>query len=208
VALALFLADTYLVLNFLPLPFDRPIALAVQTFNWGPLAWVMELTNASSGVGQYALGAVAVIAMLAWERRAGFLLALGAVASVLDSILKVSIQRRRPTADLVKILDPSPGYSYPSGHAVFFTWLCFMVAAAVAPRVSPRSRMAVWGVAAGIVFLACTGRVWGGAHWPSDVVGGFLLGLAWSAFVLWLPERWLPSPSRRWLPWYRNRSQS
>ena len=208
IAFGLFLIDTYLVINHLPLPVDEPIERAVQGFNWGPLAWVMTLTNASSGVGQYALGAIAVVALLVWDRRAGFLLALGTVASVLDSVLKISIQRHRPTADLVKILDPSQGYSYPSGHAVFFTWLCFMLAAAISPRVRPRWRLGVWGVAAAVIFLACTGRVWGGAHWPSDVVGGFLLGLTWSAFVLWLPERWLPSPSRRWLPWYRIRQKA
>jgi undecaprenyl-diphosphatase len=57
----------------------------------------------------------------------------------------------------------------------------------------------VWALAVLLVFTACFGRVWAGVHWPSDVLGGFLLGLGWSAFVLWLPERWLPQPSRRWL---------
>ena len=46
--------------------------------------------------------------------------------------------------------------------------------------------------------LTCLARVWAGDHWPSDVLGGVLLGIGWSAFVLWLPERWLPSPSFRW----------
>jgi len=35
------------------------------------------------------------------------------------------------------------------------------------------------------------------------VIGGAMLGIGWSAFVLWLPERWLPSPS---LKWFRERS--
>jgi len=49
-----------------------------------------------------------------------------------------------------------------------------------------------------VIVLTCIARVWAGDHWPSDVVGGVLLGIGWSAFVLWLPERWLPSPSFRW----------
>ena len=107
----------------------------------------------------------------------------------------------------MKILNPSRGYSYPSGHAVFFTWLCFMLAASFAPRVRPRWRRLLWIVAGLAILLACIGRVWAGAHWPTDVLGGFLLGLSWSAFILWLPERWLPAPSRRWLRWSRGKSR-
>jgi membrane-associated phospholipid phosphatase len=49
-----------------------------------------------------------------------------------------------------------------------------------------------------LIALTCLARVWVGDHWPSDVLGGVMLGTGWSAFVLWLPERWLPSPSLRW----------
>jgi len=53
-------------------------------------------------------------------------------------------------------------------------------------------------VATTVIVLTCIARVWAGDHWPSDVIGGVLLGAGWSALVLWLPERWLPSPSFRW----------
>jgi membrane-associated phospholipid phosphatase len=216
-AFVLFVIDSVLVLNAIPqTSVDLPLERAVQAFPWGPLTYLMTLTNATGGWPQYLLGAVAVVTMFIYERRAGMLLAIGAVASFLDSILKVSVQRHRPTADLVQVLSPNNGYSYASGHAVFFTWLFFMLAASLSPRLGPRGRIATWSVAAAVVFVACLGRVWAGAHWPSDVLGGFLLGISWAAFVLWLPERWLPSPSWRrrrtrararvnsWLAW-RNR---
>ena len=97
--------------------------------------------------------------------------------------------RHRPTADLVAILNPSTGYSFPSGHAVFFTWLCFMLAASISPRVSPRWRKLVWSAAGVVIFLACAGRVWAGAHWPTDVIGGLLLGTGWAALWVWWWER-------------------
>src|SRR5260370_1277790 len=106
--------------------------------------------------------------------------------------------RRRPPADLVHILSPTTGFSYPSGHAVFFTWLSFMLAFSLAPRLAPRVRPILWISAAVLIALTCLARVWAGAHWPSDVLGGVLLGIGWSAFVLWLPERWLPSPTFKW----------
>ena len=100
--------------------------------------------------------------------------------------------------DLVHILTPASGFSYPSGHAVFFTWMSFMIAFALAPRVRPVLRPMLWIGAAIVIILTCIARVWAGDHWPSDVLGGVLLAISWSAFVLWLPERWLPSPTLRW----------
>lgn len=199
VALLAFAVDTYLVLNFKLLEgFDIPIALAVQRFNWGPVEPLMVLSNTSGGLPQVLLGLVVVLGMFLVDRRAGLLTALGAGASLLDNFVKISVSRGRPTADVVHILNPATGFSYASGHAVFYTWVAFMVAVSLAPRVRPAWRPLLWGMAAAVVFVACLGRVWAGVHWPSDVIGGFLLAIAWCAFVLWLPERWLPGPPWRW----------
>lgn len=187
--------------------FDIPVERAVQHLPWGPLTHWMTLTNITGGLIQDLFGAAVVMALFLWDRRAGYLMALGAIGSLIGLVIKVSIQRHRPTVDLVTILDPSNGYSYPSGHAVFFTWLCFMLAASIAPAVRPKWRAWLWVAAALAIFLACAGRIWAGAHWPTDVIGGFLLGLGWSAFVLWLPERWLPAANRSWVRGRRERAR-
>jgi membrane-associated phospholipid phosphatase len=180
--------------------FDIPVERAVQHVAWGPLTYWMTATNVTGGLIQDLVGAAVVVALFNWDRRAGWLMALGAIGSGLDQIIKVSVARHRPSADLVTILNPSSGSSYPSGHAIFFTWLSFMLATAIAPHVGRRVRVVVWLVAVFVIVFASIGRVWAGAHWPTDVIGGFLLGLGWSAFILWLPERWLPTPTRRWIP--------
>jgi len=200
-AAALFVVDTYLVVTHGLLFFDLPVEHAVQVTSWGPLVYVMDATNVTAGLYQTAFGLVVCALMFFWDRRAGWLMLVGSVGSLLDQVLKASIARHRPTADLVTILTPSSGYSYPSGHAVFFTWLAFMLAASLSPRLHPRLRVPAWVLAGFVIFIACTGRVYIGVHWPSDVLGGFLLGLGWSAFVLWLPERWLPSPDKVWSRW-------
>lgn len=198
IVVALFAIDTFLVVQNQVLPFDIPITSFVQQFNWGPLVCAFDLLNVTAGIWQVLAGLGAVVLLFVVERRAGWLMAIGSVSSLLDNILKLVISRQRPPADLVHILNPTTGYSYPSGHAVFFTWLSFMLAFALAPRVNPRYRPILWILVAIVIVLTCIARVWAGAHWPSDVIGGVLLGLGWSAFVLWLPERWLPSPSFRW----------
>jgi membrane-associated phospholipid phosphatase len=198
IVFALFAIDTYLVVANDVLPSDEAIARFIQKFNWGPIVYPLELINASAGIWQVLLGLVAVVALFILERRAGWLMLIGSISSLLDNIIKLVITRQRPPADLVHILSPTTGFSYPSGHAVFFTWMAFMIAVSLAPRIRPAFRPILWSLSVIVIVLTCIARVWAGAHWPSDVLGGVLLGVAWSAFVLWLPERWLPSPNFRW----------
>jgi undecaprenyl-diphosphatase len=194
----LFAIDTVLVLNGFWLAIDIRIAVFIQSINWGPIVIPMTITNVTAGYPQMLAGVLAIVVLFIIERRAGWLMLIGSISSLLDNIFKLLIERDRPTVDLVHIITPANGYSYPSGHAVFFTWLSFMLAASLAPRIKPVYRPTLWLAAVILILIACVARVWAGAHWPSDVIGGVFLGVAWSAFVLWLPERWLPSPSLRW----------
>lgn len=200
VVFILFAIDTYLVVQNDVLPFDLPVTRFIQQFNWGPVVYPMQLINASAGIGQVVLGVVAIVALFIFERRAGWLMLIGSISSLLDNIIKLLVSRQRPPADLVHILNlnPTSGFSYPSGHAVFFTWMSFMIAVSIAPKIRPALRPILWILAAMVIVLTCIARVWAGEHWPSDVLGGLLLAIGWSAFVLWLPERWLPSPSFKW----------
>ena len=205
VVFILFAIDTYLVVANNVVPFDVPIARFIQQLNWGPVVYPMELINASAGIWQVLIGAVAVIGLVIWERRAGWLMLIGSISSLLDNIIKLIISRQRPPADIVHILSPTTGFSFPSGHAVFFTWMAFMIAVSLAPKIRPVFRPIMWSLVVVVIVLTCIARVWAGAHWPSDVIGGVLLGIGWSAFVLWLPERWLQSPSFRW---FRGRARA
>ena len=198
VMFVLFAIDTVLVINGFWLPIDIRVTSFIQGVNWGPIAYPLQLINVTAGIWQVLAGIVAIVALFIVERRAGWLMLIGSISSLLDNIIKLLVSRHRPTVDLVHILTPASGFSYPSGHAVFFTWLSFMLAASLAPRIKPMYRPALWSLAIVVIVLTCIARVWAGDHWPSDVVGGVLLGAGWSAFVLWLPERWLPSPSLRW----------
>jgi membrane-associated phospholipid phosphatase len=208
VVFILFLIDTYVVVSHLTIAEDLGTTLFVQQFNWGPLVYPMQWINSSAGYGQVLLGVVAIVALFIFERRAGWLMLIGSISSLLDNIIKLLVSRSRPcsdplstncpSVDLVHILQPASGFSYPSGHAVFFTWMSFMIAVSIAPKVKPAYRPVLWILAFIVIFLTCLARVWAGDHWPSDVLGGVLLGIGWSAFVLWLPERWLPSPTFKW----------
>jgi undecaprenyl-diphosphatase len=188
-AALLFALDTFLVVVGPSPAFDLPVALWVQRAHWGPLIYAFDLINSTAGWVQLVVAVVLVGIVLVFNRRDGALMVLASIASLLDNVLKSVVGRERPTADLVNIVTPAGGYSYPSGHATFFTWISFMLAFTFAPRLSSRWRWVPWVLAAIVIVLTCIARVWAGDHWPSDVAGGFLLGLAWSAGVIWVADR-------------------
>jgi hypothetical protein len=111
VVFVLFAIDTYLVVANDVLPFDVPIAQFIQGLNWGPVVYLFDVINASAGIWQVVIGAVAVVGLFIFERRAGWLMLIGSISSLLDNIIKLVISRQRPPADLVHILSPTTGFS-------------------------------------------------------------------------------------------------
>ena len=78
-------------------------------------------------------------------------------------------------------------YSYPSGHSMLAPLVFGLgVIAWTAPWTSPLLRRSALGVSAVLAIGVGISRVYVGAHYPTDVLGGLLLGTAWSA--LWLLE--------------------
>lgn len=76
------------------------------------------------------------------------------------------------------------GPAFPSGHTTAATLFALACVWAIAPRVRPGwPRTALWSAAVGYAVLVGWSRVWLGVHWPSDVVGGWLLGLAFAALA-------------------------
>lgn len=180
-ATLLFLADLSLVLTHPLLAFDLTVERDVQAAPWGPLVSLMDLTNWVAGLKQGGLAAAGVLAAWFVNRRGAVLLGLGSIASLLEALAKQLAQRPRPTPSAVHVQQAVSGYSFPSGHATFFTWFAILLVLALLPVLPRPLRVAAWIAAGVLVFAACLGRVWAGAHWPTDVEGGFLLSLAWSA---------------------------
>jgi undecaprenyl-diphosphatase len=92
--------------------------------------------------------------------------------------LKDAFDSPRPVADLVRITEQADGFGFPSGHAmgaiVFYGAVFYLAAQLVRRR---GLRLAVQGFAVLMVLATGFGRVYTGAHWPSDVLGGYLWGL-------------------------------
>ena len=102
------------------------------------------------------------------------------------AVSKIIVQRARPALDLP--LSHPQGYSFPSGHALNITAASSALLFLLWPVLSPALRRIAVGVAVGLILVVCADRILIGAHFPSDVVGGALLGLgitvsSWIGFV-------------------------
>jgi undecaprenyl-diphosphatase len=124
-----------------------------------------------------------VAAALLWVAglRLEALFQLGAwSAAVLSSGLKALARRPRPAqADAIEIVAaPLRGSSFPSGHVLTYVgvygFLAHLAAAHIRPLM-PRRVAAALLVA--LVGLVGPSRVQQGHHWPSDVLGSYLVGL-------------------------------
>jgi membrane-associated phospholipid phosphatase len=124
----------------------------------------------------------AVAVWLLWRRKSFLLVTLLAGTGggkLLELALKATIQRRRPseTAELLS----GNTFSFPSGHAmhatVCYTLVAFVLATALRWPVRVRAR---WYAAVAVVALAVAfSRLYLGMHFPSDVIGGLIAGVAW-----------------------------
>jgi membrane-associated phospholipid phosphatase len=125
------------------------------------------------------------------RRLAAYLVVTGVGALMLDPSLKLIVGRLRPVVDMP--VASAPGNSFPSGHALgsIVTYgALLLIFLPVAPR---RLRAVTIAAFAAIVVLVGFTRVALGVHYVSDVLAGWLLGLAWLgvtayAFRLWRRE--------------------
>ena len=186
-------------------PGDVWLALRVQELSHPILTWLARATN---WIGQGApqtigISLVIVAVLFAGRYRAEALLVLAAsLARALNAPLKVLINSPRPTLDLVGVTEEASGLGYPSGHAMGAV-LLFGSLIIVIPAVVRRRWLVIFmrGVAVALIFLTGFGRIASGAHWPSDVLGGYLWGLLLLQPLGWLYHRYRWQLNlRRWFP--------
>ena len=111
--------------------------------------------------------------------RAAVFSVLSLLALPLDVAIKDVVERARPNSDIVRVLTPVSGYSFPSGHSMGSAAVYGMLAylTFVHLRRAKRAVSVSFGV---LPFAIALSRIYVGAHWMSDVLAGLSAG----AFVV------------------------
>ncbi len=166
--------------------FDESVRAAVHRASGPALTKLMILASSSGGFpGIGILTALAALAFLLLHRRRDAVTVVAAVigSEILSEVLKIGFQRPRPQPFFGY---PAPdSFSFPSGHAL--TAVCFysVLAYLLTRRIGPLAgRIAVWTVAAAMFLLIGFSRIYLGVHYPSDVLGGYAAGAAWTAAII------------------------
>lgn len=152
------------------------------------------------GTGAVVLVMIGVTTAFLWhtehKHSARLLLASTAGSILLNNVLKLWFNRPRPTVFAWETHAVSS--SFPSGHAMSATVVYGTVAYLLARLQKHRwARAITLTLAVVMIALICATRLYLGVHYPSDVLGGIVVGLAWAGFCMATLEASLVLARRR-----------
>ncbi|MDR3665944.1 MAG: phosphatase PAP2 family protein [Ignavibacteriaceae bacterium] len=107
--------------------------------------------------------------------------------AVMDLELKEFFGRIRP--QIIPTLMQEKSFAFPSGHSMMSAIVYLSLASLIARlQVRWRDKIYIIIVAVFLSFIIGISRIYLGVHYPTDVLGGWSLGLAWAAlcwFAAW-----------------------
>ncbi len=200
-ALGIFLVAGVIVAAFLTWVFtelaERVMAGRTQAFDEAVLRWMsahhsnaldgimLEITSLGTGTVVMMVVCVAALFLALTQHKYSALLLLVATAGglILDTVLKLQFNRPRPHVFIWGT--QAFGSSFPSGHAMSAT-VAYSTVAYLAARLHRRqwARWLTISVALVVILLIGASRIYLGVHYPSDVLAGIIMGLAWAAFCM------------------------
>jgi undecaprenyl-diphosphatase len=122
-------------------------------------------------------GIAAILAAIGLRWEAVVAVVTGATAGALNTLVKVSVHRPRPGADLVNVFQVLNSYSFPSGHVMFYTaFFGFLLFLSFTLLKRTWLRYLINTILIVLIALVGVSRMYLGEHWASDVLGGYLLG--------------------------------
>ena len=173
-------------------PGDLPVTLLFQSIHSQPLVNAMKGISYVTGDWRGAI-LVIVSGIIFWRslgKLEGMALILSGVISTINEAFKIVIGRPRPVADLVNVFVVETGKSFPSGHAFMAVVVLGMMAYLIITH-QTKHYLKVLTASVFTVFILWVGasRIYLGAHWMSDVIGGYVIGSLFLALEIWLYQQ-------------------
>ena len=142
-------------------------------------------------------GAVLLLLLMHRAKEARFLVLGAGGGLLLNLLLKALLHRARPGAEFVYLLPSPSSLSFPSGHTMGATSVIgSLVVILHVVKAPPWARLTATVLGSAAIVGVGLSRIYLGAHYPSDVLGGFLAAAAWlSAVTGSMYPRLLPGES-------------
>jgi undecaprenyl-diphosphatase len=158
----------------------------------GPV-WIeaplLDLTalGGSTVLGLVVIVVIGFLALQTRYRTAIVVVAAWVSGELLDTAMKHVFNRPRPS--IVPHLRTVYTTSFPSGHAMESA-IVYLTLAAILMRASqsPATKIYILGIAVLLTTLVGISRVYLGVHYPTDVLGGWIVGFMWAS-ICWLAAR-------------------
>jgi undecaprenyl-diphosphatase len=100
------------------------------------------------------------------------------------------VDRPRPSPEMVRVALELPTGGFPSGHVLNLTAIFgFLIYLTIVLLSDVRWRALLVALLAVPITTVGVARVYDGAHWPSDVLGGYLIGGIWLGLTIQI-YRW------------------
>lgn len=157
------------------------INIFLQSFECGPLTFFMKLL--SDIITPVPLCVIAVIIYWSVNKRTGIITALTIIFSVVvNTPLKLLFKVLRPheVNPVIKKLDTTGGYSFPSGHSQQISGIGTVIFLASGKKGGALTGAAVFTI------LVMISRMYLGMHSVADVLTGALLGILSALFCSWI----------------------
>jgi membrane-associated phospholipid phosphatase len=171
---------TFLVKAMPSFEIDLQIERSIQMINF-PIFKLFMVLISWPGYGPQSFIITLLVSLLIygfglhWESLMS--LAAAFISTGINLLVKDLVQRPRPTPNQVTVLDILKSPSFPSGHVMFyigfFGFIGFLAFTLLKHSIK---RSIIMGIFAGLIVLIGASRIYEGEHWPSDVLGAYLLG--------------------------------
>ena len=171
-----FIVLTLLLAMHQSIPFDAPLMAAAKPYASDSYLWNVISETANFPLVAIGLGIVVMLFLAHRRREAILVLFVLAAATAGSEGVKQLVHRPRPPGGDTVV--PGVVYSYPSGHTLEALTI-FGILTIITWRSDVDRRIKVALLVFTILFVAAVAvaRVSINAHYPSDVLGGFLAGL-------------------------------
>lgn len=167
---------------------DLQISRGLQSIQSPAFSLLMNLVSELGDDFHLTLIIVSITSSLFYlgYRKESFKAMLSAALAVLvGTLTKAIVNRPRPDGDLVRIQEQFSDKSFPSLHVliftVFFGYLFYLSLTIIKTRWLKVLLASITGF---LILTIGLSRIYLGAHWASDAVGGYLLGLLLISFII------------------------